>query len=400
MSVIYHSQHLYTEEGIMDGYMEVTNGRITKISKTYIQGQSFIDFHAHYIFPGIIDIHNHGYLGWSAKTIDRQEIKGLSLMLASIGVTAALATTSAWEKEEFHMLEEIAMAIKEGCTGAKILGIHMEGPFFHPNKHNATAVSEVQGASIHKTKKYVEAAQGYLRYMTLAPDIEHAYALMDYLKEEGIHIGCGHTQARFKDFQVAKAHGMESSIHTGNAMNQITQREVGLMGGALLDADIYCELICDGFHIAPEMLELMFRIKKDTSKFIMISDSDLVSGIAPGTYWTFDKNVHVQENGSIVLDDGTINGSSKHIVYGIQNLLKNLHRPMEEVINMCTRNPATFLGLQHEIGSIAEGKYADFIVLNSDFMLQETYVNGVRKYKLGDPLYENPKFTEICKRVR
>lgn len=399
MKTIFRSQNIYTEHGVIDGFIEVEDGRICAISTKCNEADSIIDFKDRCILPGIVDIHNHGYLGWSAKTIDCAEIKGLSNILPSIGVTSALATTSAWKQEEFRMLEAIAQAMKEGCTGTKILGIHMEGPYFNPNKHNATALSEVQLPDVEKIKKYIKASDGNLKYMTLAPEMDNALTVMDYLKEQGIHIGCGHTEADYHTFEIAKLHGMETSIHTGNAMRQMDRREVGLMGGALLDKDIYCEIICDGFHLVKEMLELMFRIKRDYSKFIMISDSDILSGVAPGTYYAFGKNIHVQEDGKILLDDGTINGSSKNILYGMKNLVKNLHIPLTEVIKMCSLNPATLLQAQEDIGSIAEGKYADFIVLNHDFSIYETYINGVSKYKAGNKLNENPKFPQICKRI-
>lgn len=399
METVLHSRSIYTEDGIVSGYLKISQGKIKEISDQVLTGDVYIDVEDHSILPGIIDIHNHGFHGWSAKTIHRQEINGLSSILPSIGVTSALATTSAWRDEEYRMLREISTAIKEGCEGTKMLGIHMEGPFFHPHKHNATSLSEVQSVTLQKIKRYVQEAQGCLMYMTLAPELDGSHEVMDYLKEEGIHIGCGHTEAKYQTFLAAKAHGMETSVHTGNAMCQISQREIGLMGGALLDPDIYCEIICDCFHLSKEMLQLMFLIKRDNRKFIMISDSDILSGAEPGDYWMFEKLVHVHPDGRILLDDGTINGSSKHVLYGMKQLVEELGIPLVDVILMSSLNPATLLGIHKDTGSIKVGKCADLIIIDEQMELQRTYVNGVLKYEKGDILQENPAFARICKRL-
>lgn len=351
------------------------------------------------ILPGIIDVHSHGYRGWSAKTIDPKEIQGLSTVLPSIGVTATLATTSAWQKEEMHMLDAIATAIDEGCPGAKILGIHMEGPFYNPIQHKATPLREVQTPSTEKTKQYIQAARGYLRYMTIAPEIEGAYEVMDLLRSVGIRIGCGHTTATSAIFAEAKRHGMQSSIHTGNAMTQIDRRDVQLMGAALLDPDIYCEINCDLYHLSKEMLQLMFRIKQDKSRFLMISDSDVLSGMPAGSYDAFGKIVHVHENGEILLDDGTINGSSKYVLYDMKLLTDVLSLPLEEVVQMSSLNPAVFLGMEQTLGSIAPGKDADLLIMTPDLHLLRTYVNGEVKYQKGDSIPENPHFRDICPRI-
>lgn len=398
-STVFHCHHIYSEDGIVDGWMKIEHDTIISISTSPLHGSHIIEIPDQLLLPGIIDIHNHGYHGWSAKAVHRDEIKGLSTILPSIGVTSFLATTSAWREQEFTMLHEIVAAVHEGCEGATVLGIHMEGPFFNPEKHNATAEEEVQLPSLEKMKQYIQAAQGYLRYMTLAPEMPYAFEVMDYLQEQGIITGCGHTMADYAMFEKAKLHGMKTSVHTGNAMRQMDRREVSLMGGALLDSDICCEIICDFFHLSKEMLELMFRIKQDYQRFIMISDSDVLSGMPAGVYEVSGKEVHIQENGHILLADGTINGSSRNVLYGISNLVKKLHIPLADVMRMCSLNPAVLLGIDQERGSLKAGKKADFIILDQELTLQNTYVNGHLKYSAGDRVAENPDLNRYCRRL-
>ena len=393
-----HSSKIYTENGIVDGYLTIEDHKIQKIAPN-ISSSDYQELQDAMILPGIIDIHSHGYRSFSAKTIDKNEIKGLSKVLPSIGVTTTLATTSAWQQEEMHMLDAIVQAIEEGVEGTKILGVHMEGPFFNPIQHKATAEREVQNPSLKKVKAFYDRAKGYLKYMTIAPEVDGAHEVMDYLLSQGVKIGCGHTLATYEQFLEAKAHGMQSLIHTGNGMNQIDRREVGLMGGALLDQEIYCEIICDLFHLSKEMLQIMFNIKRNPNRFIMISDSDVLSGVEPGTYQAFNKIVHVHEDGRVLLDDGTINGSSKYIFYGMKQLNQVLGIPVEEIILMSSLNPARYMGIDDKTGSIKEGKTADLIVVSKDWDLLYTYVDGEIKYRKGDTLIENQDFSKICRRI-
>lgn len=397
------SKHIYMEHGCKSGTILIKDGKIQqyyKLDEALPMNIEHIHAEDHYVIPGIMDVHSHGYLSWSAKTIDKEEIKGLSKVLPSIGVTSTLATTTAWKKHEYAMLSSIADAIEEGCDGARILGIHMEGPFYNPDRHNATPRKEVMPPSVEKAKAYWNVARGHLKYMTIAPEMKGAIDVIHWLTEKGVIMGAGHTSAVLNDMKQAIKAGIKASIHTGNAMLQMDRREIGAMGASLLDPDLYCEVICDLFHLSKEMLEIMFRIKGDPTKFLMISDSDQLSGIEPGDYIAFGKTVHVHSDGRILLDDGTISGSSKYVLYGIQNLVDTLHIPLEEVIPMFSLNPATLLGIQEKKGSIKIGKDADIVILNQNFEVEATFVEGCCRYQRGDSIEKNKQFSQICRRIR
>lgn len=397
------SDSIYLEDGCKSGTILIENGIIKKwFNKEELVPKNIecINAKGKIVIPGIIDVHSHGYLSWSAKTINKNEIKGLSKILPSIGVTSTLATTTAWKEEEYHMLSSIADAIEEGCEGAKILGIHMEGPFYNPDKHNATPRKEVIPPTIEKAESYWKEARGYLKYMTIAPEVEGAIDVIQFLSEKGVVIGAGHTYATREELKKGIEAGVKVSIHTGNAMRQIDRREIGAMGAALLDKDIYCEIICDLFHLSKEMLEIMFRVKKDLSKFVMISDSDILSGIDPGIYYAFGKNIHIHVDGRILLDDGTISGSSKYVLYGIKNLVEKLHMDLEKVVPMFSLNPATLMGIQNKKGSLKIGKDADIVILDENFEVQNTFVEGKCCYRKGDTIIRNDNFEKICIKVK
>ena len=226
--------------------------------------------------------------------------------------------------------------------------------------------------------------------MTLAPEIEGADETIRWLRDHNIVAGAGHTLASDQQMQKAIAEGIQVSIHTGNAMRQIDRRDIGALGAALLDPDVICEIICDFYHIAPRMLEIMFRIKP-MSGFIMISDSGPMSGLPAGVYTIRGHKRTISEAGLVLLEDGTIAGSSKNMLYGVRNLAKMLHKPIAEIVKMTSENPAVLFSLPHK-GSITAGKDADLIVVDADFQLMKTFVEGRCAYQKGDILTVNPDF--------
>lgn len=401
-SMLITSNEIYLEDGCRSGTILLKDGKLAAFYEKGEQlplGLPHMCVEEHKVIPGIIDVHSHGYCSWSAKTIDKEEIKGLSRILPSIGVTSTLATTTAWKEQEFTMLHAIADAIEEGCEGTRILGIHMEGPFYHPDRHNATLRQEVIPPTIEKAQQYFEAARGHLSYMTIAPEVEGASKVIQWLSEKGVIMGAGHTTATYEELKKGIQDGIRVSIHTGNAMQQIDRRNINALGGALLDSTMYCEIICDLYHLSKEMLELMFLAKRDFSKFIMISDSDLLSGIEPGSYYAFGKNVHIHEDGRILLDDGTISGSSKYVLYGMKNLVEKLQLPLSQVVRMSALNPAILLGIDKEKGSLKVGKDGDVVILNKQFEVEATFVEGKLCYQKNDPIIRNQNFSQICKRI-
>ena len=396
-----YSKRIVTEDQVVEGIITVENGKITKIS-TQPAAEDISaaeDWSDCMILPGIIDLHNHGFHSWSAKTVSKAEIQGLSRIFPSIGVTASLATTTGWKEHELEMLEAISDAIEEGTEGSKVLGIHMEGPFFNPDKHNATPRHQVIPPTVEKCEEYWKAAKGKIRYMTLAPEMEGAVDVIHWLNDHHIIAGAGHTLASDEQMQNGIREGIKVSIHTGNAMRQIDRRDIGALGAVLMDPDVVCEVICDFVHLSPRMLQMMFKIKGNMDKFIMISDSDTLAGVEPGVYMAFGKRVHVNSDGHILLDDGTIDGSSKYVLYGMMNLVTKLHLPLVTVSRMASLNPARVIGMDDTMGSIHEGKQADLMIINDQFEVEKTLVDGRAVYTKGDKIVLNPDFSKTITKL-
>ncbi len=393
---IIKSHAIYTESGIVDGYLVLKDKQIDRIidKRGELPEGSIIDYGYHRILPGIIDLHTHGYRSFAARTLHFEECLGFARVMPSIGVTSFLPTVCGWKEHQIEMIEAVSNAIAVQKQGARMLGIHMEGPYFHPSRHNATPLSELKEPSIKEFEDCLNASKGYLRYVTLAPELPHAQEVIKWLDEHHIIAGGGHTTADYEQFSDAKANGMRVSIHTGNAMNQMDRREIGLLGGALADPDMYCEINCDLVHLSKEMLEIMFRIKQNYERFIMISDSDTVSGIEPGYYLVGNQRTRVTKDGRMLLDDGTIAGSCRNILYGIRNLAEEFHIPLTDILKMSSLNAARLLKIDDHKGSILEGKDADLVIVDEAYEVLETYVEGQSVYQANDELPSNPRFCE------
>lgn len=369
--------HIYTEQGMKNAVLCVEHGKISAIRDEFDPYD--VDARGLCIIPGIIDVHIHGYKTYTSQSCSLHNYQMLSLAMASQGVSSFLVTAGEHNAKEYQELQTIAQAIEKGTHGARILGIHMEGPFLNPKRKGSFQAKQLCPLSIKKMKSYEAAANGHIRYVTYAPELDEQHRFLLYLRKHGIRAAGGHTMSDYACFADAVDHGLSASAHTGNGMRQIDRREVGALGAALLERNVYNEIICDGIHLSKEMLEIILRVK-DVSRLLMISDSGQLSGLPCGKYQIHGQNRTVLEDGKIVLDDGGIASSAYSILWGMRFLAKELHVKMETLVIMSALNQARFLGMDAHIGSIAVGKDADFAIIDPNFQVRQTYVKGICVY--------------------
>lgn len=383
MAMFIKAKEIYSEDGCLEGILHIENDKIINIlpSNFKVENEEIISFEKYRILPGIIDIHTHGFRGCNAQSIDKMELERLCEEMASVGVTSFLPTAGEHFEDEFKNLKLLKEMIEKPPVGAKMLGIHMEGPFLNPDRRGAFTLSQLLPCDMKHVKEYVEVAGKHLVYMSLAPELDPQGDVISYLREHNIVVAGGHTCASYETFAKGINYGIRASTHTGNGMQQMDRRDVGAVGCALLSEEVYCEVICDFHHIDPEMLEIMFRIKPNGMRnMIMISDSGHLSGNPPGTYEKYGQVRIIDEHGMIHLEDGTIAGSSHPLLYGIENLECKLGKKMEDIIWMSAKNPAKLLGIDDKKGSIAKGMDADFIVIGKDYKIIATFVEGTCVY--------------------
>lgn len=389
MEKVFKSKTIYMEDEVINqAYLIIENGKFKEVRKNY--EKEYLDYSDCLAIPGIIDIHSHGCMGYSATCKNKEELYGYTKALASMGVCGVFATT-----QELDSMSMIADVIDSNeIKGARILGIHSEGPFRHQKYMGASKGFHWPKPSVEYAKKMVESARGYLKYMSVSTDVEGIEEVMQYLLSQKIKIAAGHTDADFQKMKQGFQMGVTSMTHFGNAMRPIHQREGGCVVAGLLDKEIYLEIICDDVHLSSEIIDLYMAVK-DYEHFILISDSSELAGMPKGRYFARGRERIVDEEGHIKIHDGTISGSGKCVLFDMKNLIFKHHLPILNVLAMGSLQPAKYFGIDEIKGSIQINKDADFVILDQDWHVVETYVEGIKQFdvkkheNLINPLMKN-----------
>ena len=375
-----YSERIYVPEGEIRGTITVADGKITAVEKD-IKDKDAVDYGSLRIIPGIFDTHNHGTCGFdpangakAESSIAKEQIRGYLKGLASQGVTSIFPTVM-----ECDSLKNVAeVAEEKEVAGAEILGIHSEGPWLNRvgEKGVRTGWPEI---SVEKAKEMVEAANGWLKLVAIAPEIPGAYDVIEYFLSQGITVAAAHSDNNYHQAMDGYSHGVSVATHLGNVMTDIHHRDVGGIGAGLLNDSVMCEMICDGMHNCNEMLQIYLKVK-DHDMLEMISDCTPLSGAPVGEYKAFGMDVHITDAGFVLTDTGRLLGSSQPVIYGIKNLVTNLNVPLEECLKMACVNPSRKYGFLERKGTIETGKDGDFVVIDDDFNVVHTYSRGVSVY--------------------
>ena len=332
------------------------------------------------VLPGFIDEHVHGAGG--ADTMDGS-IEALSTManaLAKEGTTAFLATTMTQSEENILRALGAVKAYREKnpAAGARLAGVHLEGPFISAAHKGAQPEEYIAKPDIALFGEYQRASGDCIKIVTLAPEEEGAAELVKYLTAHGVLSSVGHTSAKFHDVERAVLNGATHTTHTFNAQSPLHHREIGTVGAALLLDALTCELIADCIHVSVPAMKLLFQCKGE--KVILITDAIRAKGLKDGESELGGQKVFVK-NGEARLADGTLAGSVLKMNIALKNAVKEAGVPLERAVRCATENPARALGIFHETGSIEVGKRADFSVLDEDFNVVMTVRDGETVYR-------------------
>lgn len=360
-------------DDIIENKVLLFNDKIIAIQDAVegVQDVDVIDAKGGYISPGFIDIHIHGSFGSDAMDIEEGAIDTISKSLCQYGVTGFLPTTMSLDKESIQRaLKNIRRAAGVKTRGAKVLGAHLEGPFINPLRKGAHAKEHIIKADFELIKDYLD----IIKIITIAPERE---GNMDFIKgmhqHSHISFSIGHSDATYEEAMEAIEAGVKSATHIFNAMSGLNHREPGVVT-AVLNSDIYCELIADKIHTHPAMYKLLVNAK-GSSKLILITDAIRAACMKAGTYDLGGQQVTV-ENGAARLSDGTLAGSVLRLNEAVKNLWENTDLTLPQAIRTVTMNPAELIGLDREIGSLEVGKKADIIIFDKNIDIQATIIDG------------------------
>jgi len=357
--------------------VEIQNGTISELKKG-ITGEEKRDVSGCYVLPGFIDTHIHGAFGTRISDVEPQ-LDVMCRFEATQGVTGlAITTAASLFPDLLRQLKLAAETAEQGVeNGAKILGIHGEGPFISKKRKGAMNGDHILEPDFEKLDEMVKASKGLLKILTVAPENEGANDLIQYAVQKGLTVSLGHTVATYDEALNGISAGATQLTHTFNAMVGLNHREPGVLGAGLMNPDVICEMICDYVHLHPAIVQMIYKLK-GADRVNIISDSGHAAGMNV-TEFTVDGLTRYVKDGVVRLADGTIAGSAKTMLDGVKNLIQS-GIPIEEVSKMASLNPAKSLKVDAITGSIEVGKKADLVVLDSEYNLVCTYIDGVCVY--------------------
>lgn len=333
------------------------------------------------VLPGFIDEHIHGAGGSDAMDGTTKDLSIIAETVAKEGTTTFLATTMTQSKENILKAMRAVKEYRETGSekGARIAGIHLEGPFIAAAHKGAQPLEYVAAPNAEVFDEYSEASGNCIKIITLAPEVDGAIGFIRHLKEKGVVVSIGHTGAKCTEVLQAMDAGATNITHTYNAQSPLHHREIGVVGSALLFDDLYCELISDTIHVSVPAMQLLVKNKK-ADKLALITDAMRAKGLADGVSELGGQTVIVK-NGEARLQDGTLAGSVLKMNVAVKNMVEKVGVPLTQAVDYCTINPARTLKIDGETGSIAAGKRADFAVLGKNYEVLYTIRDGKIVYK-------------------
>ncbi|KXT79036.1 N-acetylglucosamine-6-phosphate deacetylase [Streptococcus sp. DD13] len=365
------------------GYLEVKDGKFGAYRKDIPDGAQVLDYSSYQIAPGYVDTHIHGYAG--ADVMDNQQdgLETMSRGLLSTGVTSFLPTTLTDTAAHFEAVCKTIGDFAGQETGAKIQGIYLEGPYFSEEYKGAQNEKYMRDPSLEEFASWQEASGHLIKKIALAPEREGARDFIRKVTDEGVVVAIGHSNATYDQAVEAVEAGASVWVHAYNCMRNMTHRELGVVGAMYSLPGTTAELICDGHHVDPKACQVLAR-QKGKAEIALITDCMRAGGLPDGDYMLGELPVTVAEGTARLVHGGNLAGSILQLKDGVKNIIKWGLASPEEAIRMASLQPAKSVGIEDRCGQIKAGLAADFLVLNDDFELVETYLDGRSVYKARD----------------
>ncbi len=372
--------HIWKDGAFADEPLYMENGRIVPPPAENAPAES-VDMGGAYLLPGLIDIHTHGCFGVDVNAADREGYEKISRFAASQGTAGFLCSILTDTVEQTERCIRIAVdAIERPLPGARLLGIHLEGPFLSPQFKGAMPEHLLRQGDAGLFRRYQELARGHVLYMTAAPEVPGVLPMIREIAGE-VTIAIGHSAATYDEACAAIQAGAKAATHTFNAMRPFHHHEPGIIG-AVLESDIYCEAITDGLHLNPATLRLLLKVK-GWDRVAAITDSIMAAGLPDGQYKLGVNDVTVK-NGDARLTHGDARaGSTLTQARSVKNLLAFTGKPLEKIAGLLTKNPAALLGLTGQ-GSLVPGSFADITAVTREGDILSTIVRGETVYTRKD----------------
>ncbi len=388
MAMIFQQATVYTPLEVLERAAVVVSdeGRITYVGPMEhaptAQGTR-IDLGGRILVPGFMDIHVHGGNGITFEV--EGDIPGLldaySKWIATAGVTGYLCSIAAPKAEALEQgIRYYVHALKAGPhAGAEALGLHLEGPFLSREKKGAFNPAWLRAPSLEEAEAYLRAGEGWIRQMTLAPELPGAADVARLFRQAGVVVALGHTNADYEAAGAALRGDWTHVTHSFNAQRGFEHRAPGVFGAVLTSDGVTAELIADAIHVHPGAMKVLVRCL-GVDRVVLVTDAMAGAGLQDGEYDLVGHRVTVK-GGRATLSDGTLAGSTARLNECVRNMHQQVGLPLPQAVQMATLNPARAMGFADRLGSITVGKDASLTVIDENVDVYLTVVKGTLVYE-------------------
>lgn len=386
--MIIRSGRVFGEDGsFAEGDLYVKDGRIVS-EEDYGKaadkdtGASVVDATGLYVIPGLTDIHFHGCVGYDFCDGTEEALERIAEYELANGITAICPASMTFPEEKLTEVFRNAAAYRarqgrrsgEAAAGADLVGINMEGPFIAMEKKGAQNGAYIQRPDGDKFARLQEAAQGLIRLVDIAPEVDGAMECIAQIAGK-VRVSLAHTTADYDTAREAFAKGASHVTHLYNAMPPFSHRAPGVVGAACDTDGVMAELICDGVHIHPGAVRTTFRMFGD-DRIILISDSMMACGLADGQYSLGGQDVTVRGNVATLTQEGNIAGSVTNLMDCLRTAVKQMGIPLGSAVKCAAVNPARAMGIYSHRGSLTPGKQADIVLLDESLAIRTIIKDG------------------------
>ncbi len=335
-----------------------------------------VDVGGAYIAPGFVDTHIHGFGGFGTDDCSTESVVEMSRLLSGYGVTSFNPTLYPAEpKAMLEAVRKVSSAFGKE-SGARIMGLHLEGPFISPDRLGVQKPETLSTVDIPFMEQLWEASEGHIVNMTVAPEIKGMRELALFCVKKGIVLQAGHTNANYENMVEGMQVGILHTTHLFNAMSRLDHRNPNAVGAVLIHPEMSCEIIADGFHVHPDLMKLLRR-DKPIDKIVLVTDGLKPTEQAEGPFFANGEEVVLRDGVFHRKMDDVIAGSSLTMIRGVKNLVA-YGFSLEEAVKAASSNPAQVMRFNRK-GTIVPGNDADLVVFDADFKVLATVVGGALK---------------------
>jgi N-acetylglucosamine-6-phosphate deacetylase len=387
MDVVITADRLYTPlEQIEWPVVFITDGVITGVrSRPECElpaGSTVVDLGGAVLVPGFLDMHIHGGAGHDVMEANKEALPTLERFLLRHGVTSYLPTTvTAPLDQTLAALDRLGEAIQRTDQGGPIhdglrarpVGIHLEGPFISHLRRGVHPPADLLPPTLETFERFWEASRGQIKVMTIAPELEGARAVIAEATRRGVCVSMGHSDADAKAAQAGVAAGIRHATHTFNAMRALDHRDPGILGEVLMDERLSAEIIADGVHVDPLVVQLFLRVKGPETS-VLVTDATAATGMPAGRYRLGSLEVDVADGKCMA--DGKLAGSVLTMDKAVRNIMKFANWDLQPAVRLATLNPARAVGLPANSAKLVPGAVADMVALSANGDVLQTIVRG------------------------